>query len=43
MPTEDVRRFAAWALHALFPISSADISGTVFPGLDMGDNPGLIA
>lgn len=43
MPTEDVRRFAAWALHALFPMSSADISGTVFPGLDMGDNPGLIA
>lgn len=43
MPTGDVRRFAAWALHSLFPISRSEVTNVVFPALDMGRDPGLIA
>ncbi len=43
MPTEDVRRYAAWALHALFPIAKSDLASTVFPALDIGSDVGLIA
>lgn len=42
MPLEDVRSYAAWALAALFPIGKTHLESTVFPGLDMGDNPKLI-
>ncbi|NNE88498.1 MAG: DUF1501 domain-containing protein [Silicimonas sp.] len=42
MPTSDVRSYAAWALHALFPLAKSDLRSLVFPGLDMGENPGLI-
>ena len=42
MPTTDVRTFAAWALSALFPLSRGDLETLIFPGLDMGDDPGLI-
>lgn len=43
MPTDDVRRFAAWALMGLFPVENSALTTTVFPGLDMGTNPGLLA
>jgi uncharacterized protein (DUF1501 family) len=42
MPTSDVRLYAAWALHALFPLAKSDLQSLVFPGLDMGDDPKLI-
>ena len=42
MPTSDVRTYAAWAMHALFPLAKGDLQSLVFPGLDMGQNPGLI-
>ncbi len=42
MPTDDVRRYAAWALHALMPLGKGDLESTVFPGLDMGTDPRLI-
>ena len=42
MPTADVRSYAAWAMRALFPLSENDLESSVFPGLDMGDDPGLI-
>ncbi len=43
MPTSDVRLYAAWALHDLFPIARGDLESAIFPGLEMSGNPGLIA
>ncbi len=42
MPTDDVRRYAAHVMRGLFGVSGADIAGTVFPGLDLGEDPGLL-
>ena len=42
MPTDDVRRYAGWAMHDMFGIARADLERTVFPGLDMGDALGLM-
>ena len=41
MPTRDVRAHAAWAMARLFGTSRTDLEGTVFPGLEMGSDPGL--
>lgn len=43
MPTRDVRAYAGWALKGLFGIESSLIEGAVFPGLDLGSDPGLLA
>ena len=43
MPTDDVRRYAGWTLQALFGVHQSDIQTSVFPGLDLGRDPGLIA
>ncbi|CUH07146.1 hypothetical protein JSE7799_00007 [Jannaschia seosinensis] len=43
MPTRDVRAYAAWALHGLFGTPHAALASVVFPGLEMGANPGLLA
>ena len=43
MPTADVRAYAAWAMHGLHGIDRATLERTIFPTLDMGDNPGLLA
>ncbi|MEM8849979.1 MAG: DUF1501 domain-containing protein [Pseudomonadota bacterium] len=43
MPTRDVRAYAAWALHGLFGTDRAALERRVFPGLEMGLDPGLIA
>lgn len=43
MPTTDIRGYAAWALAGLFPLSRTDLQSVVFPTLDMGPNPGLLA
>ncbi|MEM9010217.1 MAG: DUF1501 domain-containing protein [Pseudomonadota bacterium] len=43
MPTDDVRRYAGWALRGLFGLSGTDIERTVFPGLDMGSDLGIVA
>ena len=42
MPTRDVRAYAAWALHGLFGTDKALLQTLVFPGLDMGRDPGLL-
>ena len=42
MPTGDVRAVAAWVLHGLAGIGRAPLESTVFPGLDMGTNPGIV-
>ena len=42
MPTRDVRAYAGWAISALYGIGSSDVERTVFPGLDLGTNPGFL-
>lgn len=43
MPLRDIRAYAAWALRAKFGLSRDLLEGTVFPGLDMGPDPRLLA
>jgi uncharacterized protein (DUF1501 family) len=42
MPTTDVRAWAAWAMRGLYGFDRALLEGSVFPGLTMGDDPGLL-
>lgn len=42
MPTRDVRAFAGWTMRGLFGLDRSLIEGSVFPGLDMGDDPGVL-
>ena len=41
-PTDDVRRFAAWALRGSFGFDRAFLEQTVFPGVDLGEDPNLL-
>lgn len=43
MPTRDVRAYAGWALRRLYGFDRALIEDVVFPGLEMGSDPGIIA
>jgi uncharacterized protein (DUF1501 family) len=43
LPTRDVRAHAAWAMRGLFGLGRDVLEGTVFPGLGMGSDPGLVA
>ncbi|MEM9855690.1 MAG: DUF1501 domain-containing protein, partial [Pseudomonadota bacterium] len=42
MPTRDIRAYAAWVMRALFGTSVSDMERVIFPGVDMGSDPGLI-
>ncbi len=42
-PTRDVRAYAAWAIRDMFPVGRTDLETVIFPGLDMGQDPRLIA
>ncbi len=42
MPTGDVRAPAAWLMRGLVGLDRSTLEGTVFPGLDMGADPGLL-
>ncbi len=42
MPTSDVRAWAAWAMRGLYGLEVSTLERAVFPGLEMGPNPGLI-
>ncbi|MFN6978927.1 MAG: DUF1501 domain-containing protein, partial [Gemmobacter sp.] len=42
MPTTDVRAVAAWAMRGLYGFDRALLERSVFPGLDMGDDPGIV-
>ncbi len=42
MPVRDVRAHAGWALRSLFGLGAAELEGLVFPGLDLGADPGII-
>ncbi|GGE18617.1 Uncharacterized conserved protein, DUF1501 family [Gemmobacter megaterium] len=41
-PTGDVRAVAAWVIHGLMGIDKGALQNGVFPGLDMGTNPGIV-
>lgn len=43
MPTDDLRRWMGWSLAAFFGLDRAGLERTVFPGVDLGRDPGLIA
>jgi uncharacterized protein (DUF1501 family) len=43
MPTTDVRAWAAWAMRGMYGLDRGVIEGSIFPGLQMGDDPGLLA
>jgi len=43
MPTSDVRRYAGWVLRDMFGLPLSDLGNIVFPGVDFGDSPGIIA
>jgi len=43
MPTRDIRAYAAWAMRGLFGIEASALESTIFPGLDLGSDPGFLA
>ncbi len=43
MPTSDVRGWAAWAMRGLYGLDRGTLETAVFPGLTLGDDPGLLA
>ncbi len=43
MPLADVRAAAGWAMQGLFGLSRDVIENAIFPGLDMGLDPGIVA
>jgi len=43
MPTADVRRYPAWLMRGLFGLDAEVIQNVVFPGLDMGLDPRILA
>ncbi|WP_415404562.1 DUF1501 domain-containing protein [Tateyamaria sp. SN3-11] len=42
MPTGDVRAHAAWVMRGLTGLDKGVLESAIFPGLDMGSDPGLI-
>ncbi|MEM1374956.1 MAG: DUF1501 domain-containing protein [Pseudomonadota bacterium] len=42
MPVRDIRAYAGSAMRTLFGTSLAEIERTIFPGLDMGEDPRLL-
>ena len=42
MPTDDVRRYVAWALRANFGLSQSFLERTVFPDLELGIDPRIL-
>ncbi|MEM8576402.1 MAG: DUF1501 domain-containing protein [Pseudomonadota bacterium] len=42
MPTRDVRAFAGWIMRAATGLDASVLEGTVFPGMDLGTDPGLM-
>lgn len=42
MPTADVRSHAGWIIHHMFGIPRSVIARDIFPGVDLGSDPGLL-
>ncbi|HVG47145.1 MAG TPA: DUF1501 domain-containing protein [Rubellimicrobium sp.] len=43
LPTRDVRAHAAWVMRSLYGLDRGVLESAVFPGLDLGSDPGLVA
>lgn len=43
MPTRDIRAYAAWAMRGLYGTPADTLEKTIFPGLDLGGDPGILA
>lgn len=43
MPTADVRSYAAWVMRGLTGLDRATLEGSVFPGIELGSDPGILA
>ena len=43
LPTRDVRAYAGWAMRGLFGTEAGLIERTIFPGLDLGPDPRILA
>ncbi len=43
MPTRDIRAYAAWAMRGLFGTQADVLERSIFPGLDLGGDPGILA
>ena len=43
MPTADVRSYIAWLMHGMYGIDRSTLGAMVFPGLQLGRDPGLLA
>ncbi len=42
MPTGDVRAAAAWVMRGLTGLDRTTLEGSIFPGMDLGSDPGLL-
>lgn len=42
MPTRDVRAYVAWALRSALGLDQSRLQRHVFPGLDLGQDPGIM-
>lgn len=43
MPTRDIRAYAAWAMRGLFGVETDALERVIFPGLDLGGDPKILA
>ncbi|RLJ59410.1 uncharacterized protein (DUF1501 family) [Litoreibacter meonggei] len=43
MPTSDVRSYLAWLMHGMYGLERRTLETVVFPGLQLGRDPGLLA
>lgn len=43
MPTSDVRSYIAWLMHGMYGLDKTVLESVVFPGLQLGRDPGLLA
>jgi len=41
-PTRDLRAYLGWLMRPLFGIETSTLERTIFPGVDLGEDPGLI-
>jgi uncharacterized protein (DUF1501 family) len=42
LPTRDVRAHAGWVMRSLFGLDQSVIEGAVFPGVELGHDPGIL-
>lgn len=43
MPTGDIRAHTGWIMRDMFGIEKSALENSIFPGVDLGRNPGIIA